>query len=567
MKDKPTSTNRIAQLRRTGAVLFAAIFSILGTHEMCAGSATWNLNPTSGDWNTAANWTPATVPDGPSDTATFAVSNQTKILLPLSTEIDVDSIVFNVDATAFTITVNPNPPLFALVIGGTGIVNNSVLSQKFTTKADATVLLNNSATVGASTLFINDGDTISDSIKFGATLFGGSSSAGNATFINNGGTASGAVGGSTQFGENSTAGNGVFITNGGTVPNARESFLYFYDNSTAANGVFTVNGGTASGAAGGYLDFFFSPTAGNGTFTINGGTANGAGGGFLIFDNTSTASNATLIANGGSSGGGGGLIYFTGDSLGGTARVELFGGGLYLFHNAPGVTIGSIEGSGGIVYLDANNLTVGSNNLSTSFTGEIQDGGNGGSFTKIGTGTLTLGGSNTYTGGTTVEEGVLLVRTGRVSALGTGPVQVNAGTFGGRGKISGAVRIDDGSDPGAFLAPGLDGPGILVIDNTLTFNSDSTYNWELNLDDGKADQVRAKRVKIKSGALFSFTGLGSGTLVPGTVFTAIRNNSGRAINGTFANLADGTTFTANGNNFQVSYEGGNGNDLTLTVVP
>ena len=23
-----------------------------------AGSATWNLNPASGDWNTAANWTP-----------------------------------------------------------------------------------------------------------------------------------------------------------------------------------------------------------------------------------------------------------------------------------------------------------------------------------------------------------------------------------------------------------------------------------------------------------------------------------------------------------------------------
>jgi DNA-binding beta-propeller fold protein YncE len=26
-----------------------------------AGSATWNLNPTTGDWNTAGNWTPATV--------------------------------------------------------------------------------------------------------------------------------------------------------------------------------------------------------------------------------------------------------------------------------------------------------------------------------------------------------------------------------------------------------------------------------------------------------------------------------------------------------------------------
>ena len=36
---------------------------------------------------------------------------------------------------------------------------------------------------------------------------------------------------------------------------------------------------------------------------------------------------------------------------------------------------------------------------------------------------------------------------------------------------------------------------------------------------------------------------------------------------TFSNLADGSTFTANGNTFQANYEGGDGNDLTLTVVP
>jgi hypothetical protein len=29
---------------------------------------------------------------------------------------------------------------------------------------------------------------------------------------------------------------------------------------------------------------------------------------------------------------------------------------------------------------------------------------------------------------------------------------------------------------------------------------------------------------------------------------------------------DGSLFTANGNTYQVNYEGGDGNDLTLTVV-
>jgi hypothetical protein len=36
-----------------------------------AGSAMWNLNPDTGDWNTANNWTPATVPNGPIDIAAF----------------------------------------------------------------------------------------------------------------------------------------------------------------------------------------------------------------------------------------------------------------------------------------------------------------------------------------------------------------------------------------------------------------------------------------------------------------------------------------------------------------
>ena len=37
--------------------------------------------------------------------------------------------------------------------------------------------------------------------------------------------------------------------------------------------------------------------------------------------------------------------------------------------------------------------------------------------------------------------------------------------------------------------------------------------------------------------------------------------------GTFMNLPDGGTITAGSNTFQANYEGGDGNDLTLTVVP
>jgi hypothetical protein len=63
-------------------------------------------------------------------------------------------------------------------------------------------------------------------------------------------------------------------------------------------------------------------------------------------------------------------------------------------HNGPGLTIGPIEGEElTLVGLDANNLTVASNNLSTTFSGIIEDSGYGGSLTKIGTGTLDLMGS------------------------------------------------------------------------------------------------------------------------------------------------------------------------------
>ena len=76
------------------------------------------------------------------------------------------------------------------------------------------------------------------------------------------------------------------------------------------------------------------------------------------------------------------------------------------------MTAGSIAGAG-TYFLGSKQLTVGSNNLSTTVSGTIQDGGEfggvGGSLVKVGTGTLTIDGAGTYTGGTTVSEGALVV--------------------------------------------------------------------------------------------------------------------------------------------------------------
>ena len=105
-----------------------------------------------------------------------------------------------------------------------------------------------------------------------------------------------------------------------------------------------------------------------------------------IFNGSSTAGSAILIANGGRTSEGGAIV-FNGASTGGIARVKVFDNGyLDISRRQSGMTIGSIEGSGN-VFLGANNLTVGTNGINTSFSGVISGSG---SLAKIGSGILTL---------------------------------------------------------------------------------------------------------------------------------------------------------------------------------
>ena len=266
------------------------------------------------------------------------------------------------------------------------------------------------------------------------------------------------------------------------------------------------------------------------------------------------------------------MIVFSSASTGGTARVEVFDNGNLDIsrHDAPSLTTGSIEGSGA-VFLGANNLTVGTNNLSTTFSGLMQDGGTnggiGGWLTKAGSGDLTLSNANTYTGGTTITEGTLLVKNDIGSATGGGAVQVKAGTLSGTGKISGAVTVATGTSAATLLPGAATEPGTLTLQSTLTFSPLATYKFVINSSTPIADEVLANGVTIKRGAQFTFTDLGTAVLSTGTVFTVISNTSANRIAGTFANLADRSTFTAGSNTFQANYKGGDHNDLTLTVVP
>src|SRR5436190_16458542 len=194
-----------------------------------AGNAQWDLNPTSGDWNTATNWTPATVPNSSADTATFAFSNTTNVSISANTE--VNGITFTPAATnPYTISVaTPNVFSRDLVISGAGITNDSGTMQNFVTVGGANFSLSaivffHSATAGSLTTFRNMG---------GETLFFDTASAGNATFINHASNGSMIDRGSTEFSGSSTAAYGTFINEGGFSPGVTQ---LLFGSTTAAAG-------------------------------------------------------------------------------------------------------------------------------------------------------------------------------------------------------------------------------------------------------------------------------------------------------------------------------------------
>src|SRR2546430_1263615 len=180
--------------------------------------------------------------------------------------------------------------------------------------------------------------------------------------------------------------SGVGVTNNSGivqnfVVNQGAAQILFANSATAGSLTAFTNTGT--------ITFSGTSTAGNATFVNNGGAVSDALGAETLFNDIGDAGNATLIANGSLGGGGGGLIQFATASTGGTARAAGFGNGNLdiSVHDAPGLTTGSIKGNGD-VFLGANSLTVGTNNLSTTFSGVMQDGGTnggiGGSLTKAG---------------------------------------------------------------------------------------------------------------------------------------------------------------------------------------
>ena len=149
---------------------------------------------------------------------------------------------------------------------------------------------------------------------------------------------------------------------------------------------------------------------GTGTMTLSGNNT---------YSGTTTVDNGTLRA--GSAAGFSQQSAFA-VNLNGTLDVNGF--------NSTIASLSDGAGGGGIVTnRGAANaaLTVG-NTSSTSFSGSIQDGPtNTLALVKTGAGTLTLSGTNTYSGGTVISAGALQVT--NASSVGSGTVTLDGGTF------------------------------------------------------------------------------------------------------------------------------------------
>lgn len=289
--------------------------------------------------------------------------------------------------------------------------------------------------------------------------------------------------------------------------------IVFTDSADASSLSFDVAGTNSR------LYFYDDSTAGNATIANRNGKTR-------FYDN-STAGNASLINEDANSG-------FDFSATSGPAGDHK-------------VSAGSLSGDGNFA-LGSNELTVGGNGLSTTVSGAIKDGGNeggtGASLVKTGTGTLTLTGDNSYTGGTTVTAGTLQIGDGGASGSIAGDVRIaSAGTFAFN-------RSDDFAFTGALSGDGhftKAGAGILAFDgngsNFAGMTELAAGTLIVGSDVAHADAVLGGSVDVGSGGTLGGHGtIGSGA---GSVVTI----------GSGATIAPGNsigTLTVNGNYVQVA---------------
>ena len=209
----------------------------------------------------------------------------------------------------------------------------------------------------------------------------------------------------------------------------------------------------------------------------------------------------------------------------GTKTINLNGGTLVA---RPGATNNFLSAATALtVNVQNGGATINSGTNSITVAAALVANGIGG-LTKTGAGTLTLSGANTYSGGTTVNAGTLLINS--TGGTGTNAVVINAGaTLGGTGSIAGTVT----NTAGGRLAAGTNGIGVLTIGGNLILNAGSTNTFVVNGSAPTNNSIVLGSAVTYGGVLNIVT---NGTFAIGQKFTLF-TGPGATNAGSFASIA------------------------------
>ncbi|RYD61193.1 MAG: hypothetical protein EOP83_17605, partial [Verrucomicrobiaceae bacterium] len=482
---------------------------------------------------------------------------------------------------------------------------------------------NNTATSSAGTGFQ------SLAIEQGTVLAGANGALGG------GGSTVGATIGQVTLGQGNT--NSATLLNTGAfsqannivVPTGNTGTITLGGNHTTGTSAYTGNITLGSNvllnaASGGRVDFNVSGTnliSGSGNVTITGGGVV-AMAGVNTYTGTTTIENGTLRATGASSLGTSaspialgtatsissnfsptlrvnGLTTLSRDVIVGASTAATTG--TYMIDTDNGVSAVSLAGNvtlnqdltisgnttGGFTI--AGNITTGSSDAQTvTFAGSggrlIASGAIGGgageiSVVKNGGTALTLTGTSTYTGATTVNAGTLFAN----GSLGNTAVSVNAGTLAGSGAIAGSVTVGAASYSAGGLAAT---SGSLEIAGDLTLGSGTTTLIELGGTafslNGTEEYDRTKLTgstpTLSLDGTLSISFLNSFALGDNQAFGIFQLESGTTLTGLFSGLAEGGLVgNFGGKDLFITYAGNfgdtgtvdtsGGNDIVLYTVP
>jgi autotransporter-associated beta strand protein len=271
------------------------------------------------------------------------------------------------------------------------------------------------------------------------------------------------------------------------------------------------------GAGGGTFDTNgFNVVLGSAITGTGGLTANGLG--MLTLSGTNTYTGGTIVS--------GGTVAIDSDVRLGhvSGGLTLNGGTLLATGNITGASAlarSVTMGAGGGTF-DTNSFNV---VLGTAVTGV-------GSLTKNGLGVLTLSGANSYTGGTTVNAGTLLLGAG-ASLPTTGPLTVNGGsldfngnnvTIGSLSGLGGTIALGAGTltvaEQGSTAFAGtLTGTGGLTMQGSgmLSLTGVNTYTGPTSITGGRLAVNGSITSNVTVGAFGNLGGTG-------TIFGTVTNN-------------------------------------------